>query len=156
MIEARFRFRICLPELLRARRFLYVDDFYWRKNFQIGQDCRSLPLLAEREALPPFHPTVPAVGLRSRTVRVSGRLYEAVPANSIQTEGSQNTSGIHTAAVPNGSVRRVVGASCISFASAPVRKLTHSAALPLQRATASLGCKLGHKTATGTQFPMRY
>ena len=105
-IRARFRFWICLPELLRARRFLYVNDFYWRKKFQIGQDYRSLPLLAEREALPSFHPTVPAVGLRVRTVRVSGLLCGAYPANPIHAEGSQNTSGIHAAAVPNGSVRR--------------------------------------------------
>ena len=104
--KARFRSRISLPELLRARRFLYVNDFYWRKNFQIGQDCRSLPLLAEQEALSSFYPTVPAVGLRIRTVRVSGQLCGAVPANPIRAEGSPNTSGIYAAAVPNGRVRR--------------------------------------------------
>ena len=39
-------------------------------------------------------------------------------------------------------VFRVVGASCVSFASAPARKLARCAAPPLQITTASLGCDL--------------
>lgn len=105
--KARFRSRISLPELLRARRFLYVEAFYYqRKWFQIGMDCRSLPLLAKREVLLSCYPAVPAAGLCIRTVRVSGRLCKALSANQTCTGRSKNTSGTYAAAVPNGRVRR--------------------------------------------------
>ena len=86
---------------------MYVDAFYYqRKSFQIGLDCRSLPLLAKREVLLSCHPAVPAAGLCIRAVRVSGRSYKASPANQTCTGRSKNTSGMYAAAVPNGRVRR--------------------------------------------------
>ncbi len=109
--------------------------------FEVLREGIRINLIGVAAKTPPPRPGIVPVRRRGNSIP------RPVPNRSKGTRGST------AAAEFSGRVHRVVGASSISFASAPARKLTYFAAPPLQIEPTSLGFVLGQERRQGKSFP---